>query len=282
MGESWTVKRVLDWAAGDFASRGMETPRLEAELLLCAVLDLPRIRLYTDFDRPLNRDELDAARGVISRRRGGEPSAYITGKKEFWSLELEVGPGVLVPRPDTEVLVEAAVARFEDGPVLDLCTGSGCVALAIARELDGAAITATDISPLACETARRNALRLALQDRVEILEGDLYGALPAGVRFDVIVSNPPYVISAEIDSLQEEVRREPRLALDGGPDGLSVIGRILSGARDRLLPGGRLLLELDPRQASRVATELGPALLGAVGEILNDLAGRARVVTWRI
>lgn len=282
MPDIWTVKKVLDWAAGDFATRSMESPRLEAELLLSFVLGCERIRLYTDFERPLDEAELARYREVISRRRRGEPAAYITGTREFWSLEFEVSRDVLVPRPDTETLVEAAL---ESGPVeslLDLCTGSGCVVVALASEWKGLRAHATDLSPTACEVARRNVARHSLQDRVEILEGDLFDAVPDGEEYDTIISNPPYVTSAEIPSLSEEVRSEPALALDGGADGLYLIRRILKDAPRFLRPAGTLLIELDPRQAEIVAVEMGEEALGVKGRIVNDLAGRPRVVVWKL
>lgn len=280
---SWTTGKVLQWAASDFKKRGIESPRLEAEVLLSSVLCCSRIDLYTGFDRPLLEDELAAYRQTITRRRNGEPSAYITGSKEFWSLDFEVGPSVLIPRPDTETLVSAAVERTaEDGRVLDLGTGSGCVAIAIAVELKQARIHAVDISEPACRLAQRNVDRHGLSERVTVLHGDLYAPLPEDARYSAIVSNPPYIPAYEIANLDAEVRNEPRMALDGGADGLDVIRRIVAEAPRHLEPHGWLLLEIDPRQADELIDRVGREVLGVRGEPLLDLAGRKRVVAWRV
>jgi len=276
----WTAGKVLGWAAKDFRERGVPTPRLEAELLLAHVLGCRRLDLYTEHDRPLDTDELTAYREAIARRRRGEPAAYVTGAREFWSLELEIDEHVLVPRPETEILVQACLERLAGDAALDLGTGSGCVAVALASERDDLRVDAVDVSPAACEVARRNAERHGLADRITVLEGNLFDPVPDGSRYAAIVTNPPYVIGAEIDTLSAEVRREPRLALDGGADGLEVIRRILDRAPEFLEPGGWLLTELDPRQAATVARELGPAALGVEGEIIGDLTGRDRVVAF--
>ncbi len=282
MNDAWTVKSVLDWATGDFAVREMESPRLEAELLLSTVLSCERIKLYTEFDRPLQQAELSSYREMIARRRKGEPAAYITGLKEFWSLEFEVGPSVLVPRPDTETLVQAALDRGVGLRLLDLCTGSGCVGQALASEAAGLRVEATDLSSAACEVARRNAHKHDMSQRVTILEGDLFGPLEKGALYDTIVSNPPYVIDEEIAQLSPEVRSEPMMALAGGNDGLDVVRRILAGAPEFLAPGGSLLLEIDPRQATVVAEDLGRDAIGRDGEIVKDMAGRDRVVAFTV
>jgi release factor glutamine methyltransferase len=276
----WTAGAVLGWATADFAGKGFDRPRLEAELLLAHALGCPRLDLYTGHDRPLDAAELARFREAVARRRGGEPSAYITGSKGFWSIDLEVGPAVLIPRPETELLVEALLARSEAGRVLDLCTGSGCVGLALLRERPALAVDAVDLSPAACAVAKRNAEALGLAARFTVFEGDLFAPLPPRT-YGAIVGNPPYVRDGELESLAPEVRREPRLALVGGADGLEVIRRILGGAAAWLEPGGLLLLEMDPRQTRAVAGELGPSLFGSPGEILRDLAGLERVVVFR-
>jgi release factor glutamine methyltransferase len=280
-GGRWTAGAVLAWAAADFRERGFDRPRLEAELLLAHVLRCPRLDLYTGHDRPLGAAELAAFREAVARRRGGEPAAYITGTRGFWSIDLAVGPDVLVPRPETELLVETFLARSTASRVLDLGCGSGCVGLALLHERAGLRVDAVDVSAAACAVARGNAERLGLLDRFTVLEGDLFAALGPEARYGAIVSNPPYVTDGEIGGLVPEVRREPRLALAGGADGLDVVRRILRAAPRWLEPGGLLLLELDPRQTGEVATELGPALFGSAGEILCDLAGFERVVVFR-
>jgi len=280
--DSWTIARVLAFAAEDFGRRGLARPRFEAEVLLAATLGLDRLRLYTDFDRPLGVDELGRYREAIRRRRAGVPAAYITGHREFWSLDFLVDERVLVPRPETELLVAEVLATASPtGPFAELCTGSGCVACALAEERPEALVDATDLSPGAVTVARENAARLGLAARVTVYEGDLDGPLPAGRRYAALVGNPPYVPTAELASLPPEVQAEPRLALDGGPDGLDPIRRILALAPDRLLPGGVLALELDPRQAPIVAGELGRRALGVEGVIHRDLAGLARVVVFK-
>jgi len=278
--KQWTAGTVLAWAATDFRERGFDRPRLEAELLLAHALRCSRLELYTGHDRPLIAAELAAFREAISRRRAGEPSAYITGTKGFWSIDLAVGPDVLVPRPETELLVEAFLERSDAERVLDLCCGSGCVGLALLRERPGMAVEAVDLSAAACAVARRNAEALGLAQRFSVFEGDLFAPLPAGTRYGAIVSNPPYVADGEIAGLPPEVRREPRLALAGGADGLDVIRRILGEAPRWLAPGGYLLIEMDPRQTREAAGTLGPSLFGAAGEILRDLAGLERGVVF--
>ncbi|MFO8072457.1 MAG: peptide chain release factor N(5)-glutamine methyltransferase [Polyangia bacterium] len=279
--ERWTTGKVLDWATRDFRSRRIESPRLEADLLLAHVLGCRRLDLYTDRDRPLRSDELAAYREAIRRRRDGEPVAHLTGRREFWSLDLEVTPEVLVPRPETETLVEALLGFEPQGPFLDLGTGSGCVALALAGERSDVRVDAADVSAAALRVARSNAERLGLGDRVRFFEGDLFDPLPAGERYGAIASNPPYVPSGRLSSLPAEVRREPELALDGGEDGLDLVRRVLRDAGPRLAPGGVLVVEIDPDQARSVAGEIGPRLLGREGEVFEDLARRERVVAFR-
>jgi release factor glutamine methyltransferase len=280
-GERWTVRRVLEWASADFRGRALDSPRLDAELLLAFALRCTRLDLYTGMDRPLEPTELAAYRAAIARRRQREPVAHVVGEKEFWSLAFEVTPDVLVPRPDTEALVDAALRAGPGARLLDLCCGTGCVGIAIASERPALAVDAVEVSPAAAAVARRNAERHGLAGRVRVHDGDLYAPLPADASYSMIVANPPYVPDAEIDALAAEVRREPRLALAGGDDGLDVVRRILAGAPRFLAPGGAVLLELDPRQTAVVALELGPAALGARGEVVRDLAGAERVVVLR-
>jgi len=278
---TWTTGKVLAWAAADFRKRGLSTPRLDAELLLADLLGCRRIDLYIDFERPLSESEQRAFRESIARRRKREPVAYITGKKEFWSLEFAVDPRVLVPRPETETLVEVALKRLPDGAkLLDLCTGSGCVALAIAATRPDCFVDAADISEDACAVARENAERHGLSDRVSVYAGDLFAPLPEGRRYDGITANPPYVPESDIESLPAEVRKEPRVAFLAGRDGLELIRRVLKEAPLRLVPGGWLFVEIDPRQSTELAYQIGPSLLGVKGEIFPDLSGLPRVVAF--
>ena len=290
-GGTWTVRRLLEWTAAFFARKRVEPARLSAELLLAHVLKVSRIKLYTDYERPLADKELAVYRELVRHAGEQEPIAYLTGKAHFFNLELEVTRDVLIPRPDTETLVENVLqlarhqSGFESPRVLDLCTGSGCIAAAIAYHLKTAVVTATDVSPAAVAVARRNVERLGLQGRVLVEEGDLFEPLSRVVDaqpFDLIVSNPPYIPTAQIEALDRSVRDyEPIAALDGGLDGLALHRRILTEAPARLAPGGRIYLEIAFDQgapAEQVAREYE-----AFDEvrILKDYGGRDRVLAAR-
>jgi release factor glutamine methyltransferase len=239
----WTPLKLLAWTQEFFAKKGIDSPRLTGEVLLAHALSCDRVRLYLDFDKPLDEADLAAFRELIRRRAEGEPTAYLVGAREFYGRRFEVDARVLVPRPETELVVEAALAALpEGGSALDLCTGSGAIGITLALERKGARVRATDLSPGAVAVATRNAASLGAQ--VEIAEGDLWGAVPPDTRFDVVVSNPPYVPSGELAGLSREVRREPCIALDGGADGLSLLRRIVAGAPAHLAPGGTLVVEM--------------------------------------
>jgi release factor glutamine methyltransferase len=272
----WTTLTVLDWTAKRFATAGLATARLEAQVLLAHVLHCTRVQLYTNFDRPLDPAELAGYRDLIKRRLGGEPVAYLVGEQEFWSLPFFVDASVLIPRRDTETLVEVALRFARErrvARIADLCTGSGAVAIALAKECPDAEVIATDVSADALAVARANVAQHAA-GRVTLLEGDL--TAPLGGTFDVIVSNPPYVTKAEMARLAPDVRREPALALDGGADGLEVIRRLVGQARAFLSPGGLLAIEHGWEQGTAVRALFETAGLGAVATV-NDLAGRERV-----
>jgi release factor glutamine methyltransferase len=278
--EAWTPLRLLAWTQGFFAKGGVDAPRLTAEILLAHALSCDRVRLYLDFDKPLGAPELAAYRELVRRRAAGEPTAWLTGRRAFLGHDFQVTPAVLVPRPETELLAEAALAALpEGGAALDLCTGSGALAVALALGRPGARVTAVELSPEALEVARANAA--ALGAAVAFLQGDLYAPLPPGARFDVVVSNPPYVPTGELERLPREVRREPRLALDGGPDGLAVLRRVVAGAPAVLAPGGTLALEMhESHQAALPALCLGAGF--ALAEARRDLAGLPRLVVARM
>ena len=253
--ETWTVRKVLSWTSQHFEKSDVDAPRLTAELLLGHSLKVDRVTLYTQLDRPLNKEELGAYRALIQRRIGGEPTQYLTGSKEFYGRRFAVDARVLIPRPETELLVEAVLKLLpKDAPsrVLDLCTGSGCIAVTIACEREQASVWATDLSKDACAVAKLNAEGLGAGGRVTVLEGDLFAALPEGPKFDAIVSNPPYVKAGELETLQREVRREPKSALDGGADGLDFVRRIGAGATPYLKAGGALALEIGDGQGDAV------------------------------
>lgn len=256
MSEAWTIRRVLTWTTGHFEKKDVDAPRLTAELLLSHVLGCTRVRLYVDLDRPLQQAELSRFRALIERRMAGEPTQYLIGFKEFYNRRFQVDARVLIPRPETELLVESVLRHLPpETPVrvLDLCTGSGCIAISVAAERPQASVWAVDLSPGAAEVARTNAESLGVGARVTVREGDLFAPLPPETRFHVLVSNPPYVEAGELPGLQREVQREPRLALDGGEDGLDLVRRIVARAQEHLLPGGLLALEIGEKQ--------GPATL---------------------
>lgn len=250
---TWTIRDVLDWATQDFSARGIESARLDAELLVARALGIDRIGLYLDLHRPLQEAERSAIRPLVARRRDREPVAYILGHRDFFGRRFEVTPDVLIPRPDTETLVEHALAQIpKDAPsrVLDVGTGSGAIAVTLASERPAARITATDISKAALEVAGRNAAAHGVQDRITFEHVDL---LRASSPYDVIVSNPPYIARTELETLQEEVRdHEPDTALFGGEDGLDVIRRLLDVARPAVEAGAHLLIEVGAAQAAAV------------------------------
>jgi release factor glutamine methyltransferase len=251
MNDIWTVRRVLGWTAEHFQKRGVDAPRLTAEILLAHLLAASRVQLYIDLDRPLSKMELAEYRALIERRLGGEPTQYVTGTREFFGRPFAVDPRALIPRPETELLVEkalGAVAEDANCRALDLCTGSGCIAASLAAERPGVRVVATDISADACELARANAAALKVSDRVQVLQGDLFEALSAGSCFDLVACNPPYISWEEMESLAPEVLREPRVALDGGRDGLEIIRRVARESLRWLAPGGLLAMEIGERQ----------------------------------
>jgi release factor glutamine methyltransferase len=287
----WTVRRLLEWTSSFFARKEVDSPRLSAELLLAHVLGSPRIKLYTDYERELPEKQLAAFRALVQRASEHEPIAYLTGKAHFFNLEFEVTKDVLIPRPDTETLVENVLqlsrntVGFEAPRVLDLCTGSGCIAAAIAHHLKNAVVIATDVSPAALEVAKMTFTRLALEGRVTAAPGDLYDALkdvPDPQPFNLIVSNPPYIPSAALGNLDRNVRDfEPHIALDGGIDGLVLHRRIIEGAGARLVPGGRLYLEIQFDQGSIAKQMLDEREELEDAKILKDYGGNPRVVTAR-
>ena len=250
--KSWTIGSLVQWAATDFRARGIENPRLDAELLVAHALRIDRMRVILDGARPLEDAELASLRDLVKRRRSFEPIAYLRGEREFYGLKFRVDKRVLVPRPDTETLVDVALSRSTHVSMamrqLDLCTGSGCVAIAMARQRPTARISASDLSPEALVVARENALRLGAYN-VAFYTGDLFVPF-TGRRFDVITANPPYIPTGDLATLMPDVRdHEPRLALDGGADGLDLVRAIVSAAPDHLEDGGVLALEIGAGEA---------------------------------
>lgn len=280
----WTILGVLNWTEQRFRERGLASPRLDAQLLLADVLARDRVFLYTHFDQPLGPDELARFRGLIQRRLQGEPVAYLVGKKEFRSLMLDVDARVLVPRPDTETLVDVALGLLpSDGSpprIVDVGTGSGAIALALKKERPDAELYAIDRSPDAAAVARHNAERLGLA--VAVLEGDLLAPVATQGPFALIVSNPPYIPSGDIAGLAPEVRKEPLAALDGGGDGLEVIRRLIAEAPPLLSATGALALEVGAGQAPAVIARFAADGRYAAATATEDLAGIERVVAARL
>ena len=250
--QCWSVGALLDWTARYLVQKGSEFPRLDAEVLLAHALGCRRIDLYTRYDEPVSQEGRKRFRELIEGRVGGCPVAYLVGRKEFFSLAFEVSPAVLIPRPESEFVVLECLrlARgLAEPSVLDIGTGSGNLAVAVAQQHKRARVTAVDLSPEALAVAARNAARHSVVGRVRFLEGDLFDPIPAGERFDFVLSNPPYIAREDLDRLPAGVRDyEPRLALDGGPGGYAVFDRILARAKDYLVPGGYLIVEIGSPQ----------------------------------
>jgi len=326
------IREAIAQASADLKKAGIETPSLDASLLLAHILKISRSSLTARTAEPLSEENVRALRALVQRRLNGECIAYITGKKEFRGLEFLVNSSVLVPRPDTETLVEAVVGNREWGigngeesieraiRVLDLCTGSGAVAISLKNEMPTLEVHATDISAEALEVAKTNAERLLGENKIHFYHGDLYDALPQTGRaardkslahyspcqpllsatpcsnlsstplrgacqgvslltslFSLIIANPPYIPSDEINTLCAEVQHEPRLALDGGLTGLEIITRIIDGSRIFLQRGGSLLLEADPRQMKKITSLLAEKGFNDI-KLYNDLSGQERVI----
>jgi len=282
MAKTWTVLELIQWTSEYFTKKSVDSPRLTAELLLSSVLGLSRVKLYTGFDQPVQADELGRFRALIERRAAGEPTAYLVGAKEFYGRSFKVDARVLVPRPETERLVEqvlALVPSDAEARVLDLCTGTGCIAATLAAERPRAKVTATDLSAAALEVARGNIEALGLSERVELLEGDLFA--PVGPRsFEVIVSNPPYIAEPEFEKLPREVQREPKLALLAGAKGMAVIERIAREAPAHLCAEGWLALEIGDDQKA-LAQDLLNSLAYRDVQVLADWNGKDRVALAR-
>lgn len=288
VGGTWTVRKLLEWTPGFFAKKGVDQPRLAAELLLSHVLGIARIQLYTGYDRTVDETHLAQYRELVRRAGEQEPIAYLTGKAHFFSLEFSVNRDVLIPRPDTETLVENVLQTVRHQPglesprVLDLCTGSACVAAAIAKNLKSAIVVAIDISEKAAAVARQNTADLGLADRITVEAGDLFEPISKMVDarpFDLIVANPPYIASDQLPGLDKSVRDfEPMLALDGGIDGLVIHRRILAKAADHLRPGGRVFLEIAFDQGAAAREMAGGYEAFTDARILKDFGGRDRVL----
>ena len=288
---TWTIGRLLQWTAGFLKERGSESPRLEAEVLLAHALGCKRIELYTRFEEEPSEAVRADYRGLVKQRSEGKPVAYLVGRREFYSLDFAVSPAVLVPRPETEFLVVALLdaakgrtpsARPEGWTVADVGTGSGILAVVAALKLPGSHVTAVDRSPAALDVARANAAAHRVADRIEFVESDLFAQVEPGRRFDFIVSNPPYVATAEMDELPRDVRDfEPREALEAGPRGTEVIERLIPQAAERLVPGGGLYVEHSPHLREAVNRLLAESGKFDVLPTIEDHGRRPRIAAAR-
>ena len=276
MSADWSVLKLLRWATDYFADKGIDSPRLDAELLLAHVLELDRVGIYLNYDRPLDEAELNRLRPLVKRRGQREPLQYICGDTEFWSLLFKVAPGVLIPRPETEILIEEALARAgSKGRLLDVGCGSGVIAISLARELPEWWLEALDISAEAVALTKENACLNGVSERLAIFSGDL-AELPSHC-YDLIVSNPPYIAEEEWGELMPEVRcHEPRQALLAG-DGLAAYRQLTGQIGKHLTPGGWLLVEIGCRQGDAVQQLFHDAGLKDV-YLRRDYAGQPRVV----
>lgn len=288
---SWTVLELLNWTADYFVKAGIENPRLNAEVLLGKVLGLARIMLYARFEQQVGRAERAEFRELVKRRAAREPLQYLLGKCEFYGREFEVSPAVMVPRQETELVVEKCLEKAPEGELwaADVCTGSGAIAVTLAAERPAVQLVATDSSAAALEVAARNARKHGVEGRIRFVQGDLAAPvaqhLPVGREgVGLLVSNPPYVPTAGMDGLQPEVKDyEPRAALDGGADGLAVIRRLVPEAARLLAPGGWLVLEIGESQSEALGQMIADAGLFATAtvETTEDASGCLRVLCVR-
>ncbi len=287
---SLSLLEVLRRSTAYLSARGIPTPRLDAELLVGHVLGLRRLDLYLQFERPLRAGELDALRPLLRQRGEGCPTAYLVGTREFMGLSIAVSPAVLIPRPETEGLVERGLQALADRPArarppraADLGTGSGCIAVALAHHHRDCTVDAVERSSAALAVARANVHRHGLDDRVHLLEGEWTDPLQGRGPYDLVMANPPYVATAELAGLPRTVSAyEPITALDGGADGLAPFRRILAGVPTLLAPAATLLLEVDPRRAEPLAALCRARWPASACTVLPDLAGRLRVVEARL
>lgn len=285
---TWTIKRLLEWTTEYFQKVEADSPRLEAEVLLAEALDCARIMLYTRFDEVPDEVAVARFRAWVKRRAAGEPVAYLVGHREFYSLKFQVNEDVLIPRPETEhVVIEALeAAKASDASpirVIDVGTGSGCIAVALAKHLDDCLIAATDVSGPALEVAHTNAVKHGVDGKIRFFDGDLFEALPPGSKpVHLIVSNPPYIGTEEQGTVDDSVADyEPKLALYSGPKGVDLIQRLVTESVDRLLPGGYLIFEASPINMDQCRQIVDSVSGLELIKVANDLAGLERVLVAR-
>ena len=285
--ETWTINKLLSWITQYLKDKAIESPRLHAELLLSHVLGLKRIELYTNFEKQVEKPELDKLHALVKRASQNEPIAYLVGKTEFYSMEMEVSKACLIPRPETELLVQRAIEflRMRDGiqSVCDLCTGSGCIAIAIAKNFHQANIIATDISDEALLIAARNVEKFNLKERIKLLSGDLFDPIIPHLdkgKFDLIVSNPPYVSDIEYEKLDLNVKdHEPKIALFAGEDGLDIYKRIIEKVDTFLKPAAALIFEIGYAQGHAIYELLDKSNIFSEIIIEKDFQNNDRIVT---
>lgn len=282
--ETWTVGRLLTWTTDYLKQRGVDdSPRLDAEVLLATARGCKRIDLYAAFNEPATEETRTAFKELVRRRAEGTPVAYLVGKREFYSLDFRVSPAVLIPRPETEHLVIALLDRLKaesskEVHIADVGTGSGIIAICIAKHAPQAKVTAIDLSPEAIEIAKKNIESHGVEEQVETIESDLFVAVPGDEMFDYVVSNPPYITSAEMETLSPSVREyEPAMALHAGPEGTEIIERLIDESAGRLKPGGWLMFEISPMLEPAVQRLFGSRPEWELLPTGKDLAGHARV-----
>jgi release factor glutamine methyltransferase len=281
-GETWTIGRLLGWTADYLKRRGSLSPRLDAEVMLAHVLERQRVELYTHFNDDVAETARKAFRELVLSRAKGAPVAYLVGRKEFFSLTFSVSPDVLIPRPESEFVVAEYLALTKDleSPrCVDVGTGSGCLAIALAHHQPKGQFVAIDISERALAVARSNAAKLGVADRIDFRLGDRLAPLGSECAFDAIISNPPYIATEEIEQLESGVKDfEPRLALDGGPGGLEMVSRLIAEAPARLRPAGHLILEIGTAQEAPVRTLIERQPGFKLAPTVYDLAKHPRVI----
>ncbi len=285
--KTWTVGELLNWTATYLAEKGVEFPRLDAEVLLAHALDCKRIDLYgfrfNEIAEPAARERY---KDLIRRRLEGCPVAYLVGRKEFFGLIFEVSPAVLIPRPDSELVVTECLTlakKMSQPRIIDIGTGSGNLAVSVAHQCPEAEVTAIDVSPEALAIAERNAARHGVNSRMRFLTGDLFAPVPPEERFDFVISNPPYIPREDLEKLPVGVRAyEPRAALDGGPGGFEVFDRLIDEARTRLKPGGHLILEIGAPQETEARRRIGAYSEYELADTVRDYSGHPRVLRARL
>jgi release factor glutamine methyltransferase len=284
--EPWTIGRLLSWTVEYLGKHGADNPRLDAEVLLAEARGCKRIDLYTAYGETASEEIRTAFRELVRRRAEGTPVAYLVGRREFYALDFEVNPDVLIPRPETELLVIALLDHVKKRPsdaatieIADVGTGSGILAVCAAKYVPNSHVTAIDISIAALAVARRNAERHGVADQITFVEGNILSTEPAEPRFDYILSNPPYISNAEMETLERDVRNyEPEIALRAGNKGIDVVAALIEQATVRLKPGGALHIEISPMIGGEVEGLVRQQTSLELGPTIRDLAGHARIV----